>query len=526
MAAVHAGPLAISMRERVRRAFGDFSEKTAVVTERGARTFREVRERTWKISGLLEETAAARPGSGSLAGEPVGFILTARPDDFYDVRLATLENGATLFALAPFLSPEALAAMLRSVGPRVVVYDANLLPHFPRLLAEALPEARAIACAGPKGDWEGALSGVPARESAAEIRPETLAGIGFTSGTTGPPKGITATYGASAESCRMFMEILERLGTRPGDALYNGIPIFAAGGGMIVPALAAGVALHVPSRWDATVALREIERLRIAYAFLTPSMILDLLDQPLERHDLSALKAVVYGSSPIPGARLAEAVRRLKAAFLQGYGMAECFPPVSVLWPEDHGTRERPADAETLQSAGTPYPGVRVRIDSADPARPGEILIASPTVTAGYWNDPARTAAAREGEFFRSGDVGYFDPGGRLHVVDRKADLIERHGRTLFPRRVEEVLAEHGAVKEACVVAEPASDRVVAAVSLRPPYRSDADSIRRSLAGFLEAKLPREELPDEIRVFEELPRSVQGKVLKREVRDALTNARR
>ena len=519
MAAVHAGPAAISMRDRVRRAFSEFAERTAIVTDRGARTFGQLRDRVWRIAALLETVAG-----GSLSGRPVGFVLTPRPDDFYDVRLATLENGATLFALAPFLSPEALVAMLRSVGPSVVVYDAGLLPHFPKLLAEALPDAKAIACAGPKEDWEGSLSGVAARESESEVLPESLAGIGFTSGTTGPPKGITATYAASAESCRMFMEILERLGAKAGDSLYDGIPIFAAGGGMIVPALSAGVTLHVPTRWDATVALDEMERLRIGYAFLTPSMIVDLLDQPLERRDLSSLRAVIYGSSPIPGARLAEAVRRFGASFLQGYGMAECFPPVTVLWPEDHGPREQPADAETLSSAGVPYSGVRVRIDSEDPSRPGEILIASPTITAGYWNDPERTAASREGEFFRSGDVGFFDTGGRLHVVDRKADLIERHGRTLFPRRVEEVLAQHPAVKEACVVvAEPASERVVAAVSLRPSYRSDADAVRRSLAGFLESRLPREELPDEIRVFDELPRSVQGKVLKREVRQALAS---
>jgi fatty-acyl-CoA synthase len=521
MATVDASPAATGMRDRVRQAFSDFPGRTAILTERGSRTVDEVRQRVWKIAGLLEEAAGV-----PLGGQPVGFVLTARPDDFYDMRLATFENGAALFTLAPFLAPEALGAMLRSVAPRVVVYDANLLPHFPRLLAEALPGSRAIACAGGKDDWEDALAGIPLRECEAEVRPESLAGIGFTSGATGPPRGITATHAASAESCRMFLEILGRLGTRPGDALYLGVPIFGAGAGMIVPALSAGVALHVPARWDPTVALREIERLRIRYAFLTPSMIVDLLDQPLERHDLSALEAVVYGSSPIPGARLAEAVRRLRVAFLQGYGMAECLPPVTVLWPEDHGTPEQPADPEILSSAGRPYPGVRVRIDSADPTRPGEILMASPTITAGYWNDPDRTAAAREGEFFRSGDVGFIDDAGRLHVVDRQTDLIERHGRTLFPRQIEEVLAQHAAVKESSVVAEPASDRVVAAVSLRPSFRSEADSVRRSLAGFLEARLPREDLPDEIRVFDELPRGAQGKVSKQGVRDALRTVRR
>jgi len=296
--------------------------------------------------------------------------------------------------------------------------------------------------------------------------------------------------------------------------------MFAAGGGLLVPALCAGLTQHLPDRWDPARALTRIEQAGIAWAFLTPSELLDLLDQPLERLDLRSLRGIVYGSAPMPAARLREAVGRLPVRFLQGYGMSECFPPVAVLWPEEHGTRENPAPRDALASSGHPYPGIAVRIDG-EGSGPGEILISSPTVTAGYWKDPERTAGCLEEGWFRSGDVGSVDGDGRLHVLGRKQDVLRRGTRDVFPRGIEEAVSEHPIVKEVCVVSGASSDRIVAVVSLRPAHRKDPETARRALKEWIESRLPREEVPDDVRILEELPRSIQGKVLRREVRQAL-----
>src|SRR5262249_52864614 len=160
-----------------------------------------------------------------------------------------------------------------------------------------------------------------------------------------------------------------------------------------------------------------------------PSMLIDLLDEDLESRDLSALRLIIYGSAVTPAARVEEAVRRFGPRLLHGYGMSECLPPVSILWPEEHGTRQHPADRATLSSAGRPYDGVRIRIeDDAGRVLPrgetGEIVISSPTVTDGYLNDPDRTAAVLRGGWWHSGDVGLLDERGRVHILDRQADLL------------------------------------------------------------------------------------------------------
>ena len=501
------GAPAPGVRERIRRAFVQHSSRTALVTDRRISTFRDLQERVLRIAGLLR-----RMGAGP--EDAVGFVFNAHPEDFCDIRLATIEHGAALLGISPTHPPETIAGTLREVAPRVVFYDARVVPEFPRLLARTLPGARSVAIAGPRGDYDGLLRDIPPREGDSAISPGDLTVIAATSGAT-----VTVSNEASAESCRMFLEILERLGAAPGESLFVGIPLAAAGGSLLAPALSAGLTVHAPDRWEPARALARIEDRRMGYAFLTPSMILDLIDQPVERHDLSALRAVFYGSAAMPAAPLAEAIRRLGSVFLQWYGMPECLPPVSVLWPEEHGTREQPAAAGTLRSSGHPYPGVALRIDA------GEIVIASPTVMAGYWMDPDRTAARLAGGWFRSGDLGSLDAEGRLLVLDRRADVIRRRDFDVFPRLIQEAASEYLMVKEACAVAAPDSERIVAAVSLRSRYRRDAEIARRALPRWLESRLPRESLPDEIRVFDELPRSVEGKVSKRGVRALLAGRR-
>jgi len=515
------------MRERVREACRRFPDRVALVTDRVRWTYGELLDRVLRLSNLLDSF-------GLSSRDTVGVVATTRSELLYETRLATFEHGATLFGINPTLPPQEIYKMLRSVDPSVVIYDAELFPDAPALLSRALPGARTLAAVGPAGDYEGLLSRTEPRESSHAIDPYALAALGFTSGTTGVPKGITAAHRGLAESCRLFIEVLAHRRVEGPGGFFNAMPLFAAGGGVIVPSLCAGLTMYAFDEFEVGRALDVMEREKIAATFLTPSMLIDLLDEPdLEKRDLSALQMVIYGSASTPAAKVEEAVRRLGPILLHGYGMSECLPPVAVLWPEEHGTREHPASREILRSAGRPFEGIRVRIESESgsilPAgQTGEVAILSPTVSPGYWNDPERTSRALRGGWWHSEDIGYTDSEGRLYILDRQQDVLKRGGRTIFPRTIEEAASEHPSVKEVCVVQPTGSERIVAAVSVRKRARGLPETLKlpETLMEFLADRIRPADLPDDIYVFEELPRSLQGKVLKREVRDALAAAYR
>jgi acyl-CoA synthetase (AMP-forming)/AMP-acid ligase II len=210
--------------------------------------------------------------------------------------------------------------------------------------------------------------------------------------------------------------------------------------------------------------------------------------------------------------------------------MQECLPPLSILWPDEHRLQADPvARKESLSSAGRPFEGIDIEIETenglvASRDNPGEIVILSPTVTAGYWKNPSLTAEhLREGRWY-SRDIGYFDQAGRIHILDRKQDLMVRHRRTIYPRRIEEEASCHPMVKEVCVVQLDAEEPVTAAVSLRARFRGSVDErwFRDDLLQFLRERLEDDgHVPEQVVVFDELPRNPAGKVLKREVRQGV-----
>jgi acyl-CoA synthetase (AMP-forming)/AMP-acid ligase II len=179
-----------------------------------------------------------------------------------------------------------------------------------------------------------------------------------------------------------------------------------------------------------------------------------------------------------------------------------------------------------LSSVGKVVKEVQVRIaDDEDNALPtgdiGQVLIKSPTVFSGYWQRPDLNAAVLRGGWLHTGDLGYFDTEGWLNILGREADLLHRAGKTIYPRPVEEILHDHPAVKETTYV--QVGDRAVMAVSLRQSWRGQQDEAHwvDEFTRFMGPRVNAAQAPDDYRVFEDLPRSLLGKVLRREVRGML-----
>lgn len=501
-------------RDLLRLAFRKHAAQVALMSGDRAFSYQELGERVWRLAQLLVH-------QGVRAQEPV--VVWLDEEAFVLARLAALECGAA-FAGFPRSAPLALVEeAIRVLRPRCLLHDpaltddvADLRLRHPQLVAVPLADAR-----------DAVLENFAPTPCANEVHPNDVAGFSLTSGTTGRPKIVPATQGVYLTSMRLLIRNVKLGKTAGQDRLLIGIPFAGAGSGPLLPTLAGGGLMIRPREGGARALSEAIERHRATRLFVTPSQLIDLLDLPAhERHDWSSLTSVVYGTEWMPSPKIEEALRCFGPIVQQGYGCSEVLPPVAMLQAQEHWVDGHAADRETLSSSGRPVPQVRVRIADAQdrplaPGQVGEILLQSPTVFAGYWGEPELSARALRGGWYHTGDAGYLDAAGRLHVLGRTADAIQRQGRLIYPRLIEEALHDHPAVKETALV--QVGERVVMAVSLRRALRGQGTAAQweREWLDFLGTRVPANDLPDEVRLLDELPRSALQKVLRRELRVTL-----
>ncbi len=367
-----------------------------------------------------------------------------------------------------------------------------------------------------------------------DIAPDDPATILYTSGTTGRPKGAVGTH---RNHCSLLMAtgfqgevgaLTAASGPKPQPpetqpALLNPFPFFHIGGlSSMYLAGAGGVKQVLLYKWDTTTALELCAKERITNLAVVPTMLRRLLEAPeIDRYDLSAVAAIGIGGS----AGVAELTPEVTARFgpeisvNHGYGLTETTS--SACQHNGPSFLARPA------SVGLPTPGTDIRIVAEDgseqpPGQPGEIWVRGPQVVAGYWNNPAATAAAFGDGWFRSGDIGALDADGYLTVLDRVKDVIIRGGENVYSAEVEAVLQEHPAVDEVAVVGLPDRDlgEIVAAVVVPAEGKNPAPEELRDYAA---THLAAFKVPALVVVRDTpLPRNATGKSLKRELRAELT----
>lgn len=506
-----------SLRDVGRWAFKRYAGATALITQEGSLTFTRLGERVYKLARTLNALGVKK-------GDSL-FVLLADGQVQYEARLAAHEAGAVL----TFLSLEApLASVLAAaqlIKPKLVIYDPLRAAQTAAALSNAMPELPLLASGK---DYEALLDAQPPKKSDVVVMPDDLAAMGFTSGTTGQPKLLTATHGTYLTSLKLTLQNVDVGVKRTARNVFLiGIPLTGAGSGIVIPALFGGATFLIPNKYEAGEFLELIARYQVTLLFTTPSLLIDMLDHPsLDQYDLKSLHTLIYGTELMPTAKLEEALRRFGPILQQGYGSAEVLPPVSMLQKAAHWHAGGPATREALSSVGTVVSGVTVIIgDASDQALPaetiGQVLIKSPTVFKGYWGHPELNEAILRGGYLHTNDVGYFDTQGRLHVLGRSVDLIRRNNHITYPRLVEEVIHDFPAVKEASLV--QVGERAILVVSLRRAFRQNANNaaMAATLLAFLKDRVPAEDLPDEARIVDELPRSYLAKVLRREVRASL-----
>ena len=363
---------------------------------------------------------------------------------------------------------------------------------------------------------------LPAHPDAAFGEPDEddLVGLFYTSGTTGGPKGAMLSHRNLYSNAVHAM--LPPSFVEPDSRYLHVAPMFHLADVAMILALTLSGSSHsfLPS-FDPEVVLAAIQRYRITSMVLVPTMINLIVHHPsFGKFDLSSLRRVSYGASPMPLSLLKTAMEKLKCKFSQGYGMTETSPLLTVLLPEEHRMEE---GYEAVQSAGRAVMGVEVRVvDGMDRDVPvgevGEIIARGPNVMRGYWNRPEISADALRGGWMHTGDLGRFDQQGYLYVMDRKKDMIKPGGENVYSPEVESVLCAHPAVLEAAVIGIPDAkwgEAIRAVVALRPGESlSEAD-----LIAWCRARATHFKCPSSVVFTDMLPKGGTGKVQKNVLRE-------
>lgn len=501
--------------ELIRRGARYFPERTAVLFEDKSLTFAGVDELSNRFAHVLAHNGITR---GSRLAILANNSIYSMPVDF-----GCIKAGAARTPLNARLSIDEHEHMLRETGAQVVIYDAELAERA-ELLAARIDDLTMLGLGsdrcGPDLLVEAAsASPTDPRTPAA---PDDVILTVFTSGTTGRLKAAEHTQASYAAVCNNTSMNMPDVG--PDDVMLHAASLFHASGCFVLPYWLKGATTAVLARFEPAEFLNAIVRWRVTSLHLVPTMLAILLAHPdIEKADLSSVRTIVYGASPMPLPVIKRALELWGPRFVQYYGQTEAPLFITRLDKEAH---VGPGAERRLLACGRPSVDCEIRlIDDkgldVEPGDQGEIALRAPFTMAGYFNAPDLNAAMFvKGGWLRTRDVGRFDEDGYLYLVDRTSDMIITGGYNVYPREVEDALLAHPAVLECAVVGAP-HEKWVEAVTAFVVLRPDRTVAEDELIEFTRERLASYKVPKSVRFIEQIPKSAVGKVLRRALRDPL-----
>jgi len=421
--------------------------------------------------------------------------------DYLELYWATAIAGIAIVPVNTRWNAADVAFTLADSGAKALAVDetfaakASELKHAPRVLTTA------------------EYSDTPAIFD--EPSEDDLLGLFYTSGTTGGPKGVMLTH-RNLWNHTMYM--LQAIGLQQGVWLHAAPMFHAADLWSIYLHPVLGTAnLYLPA-FDPEAFLRLVQTGRVTDTVIVPTMVSMIVNHPsFDRHDLSSLRHILYGASPMPAPLIELAMRTLPhVRFLQAYGMTETSPVQVVLKHEDHTSAR-------IGAAGRPVPGVEVRVVDFDdrdvPAgESGEVIARGATVMKGYWNRPEISKEALRGGWMHTGDIGRFDADGFLYIMDRKKDMIKPGGENVYSPEVESMILSHPAVLEAAVIGVPHEKWGETIRAVVVP-RQGHDIEPASLIAWCRERMTHFKCPTSVVVADALPKGGTGKIQKNVLRE-------
>lgn len=492
------------------------------VNPSGLATVDGCRRQTWReFAERVARLATALRGIGVETGDRVA-VLMMNSDRYLELYLAVPWSGAVIVPINIRWSQNEIADALSDCSAKVLVVDRDF-----EALGAAVATKLSITIVHARNDAATAGSfGYECLLQNAAVMPDAmrggheLAAIFYTGGTTGRSKGVMLShYNIVANSMHVMAE-----GLLPHRSVYlNAAPMFhVANSGIMFASLIVGGTNVVIPGFEPKAAMRAIAQEKVTATLIVPTMIQMLLDHPEFRSDdLSSLKMLMYGASPISSTLLGRAIMALPhVAFHQLYGMTELAPMATHLpWDQHVGPASRPlscgraaigCEVEILDSNRNPVPRYVI----------GEVAVRGSNMMMGYWARPEETQKAIVGGWMHTGDGGYMDDDGYVFLVDRLKDMIISGGENIYSAEVENVIAEHQAVAQCAVIGIPDpqwGEAVNAVVITKPGVRV----LPEDIIAFCKARIASYKCPRAVHLrTDPFPLSGAGKILKRELRHA------
>lgn len=493
---------------------------------------------------LVDRVAASLAAKGVGPGDRVVLLLPNCPQ-FVISYYAILSLGATVVLANPLnverelifkfqdsgakalIALDLLSARVNKVKAEVnldfIVYTslADFLPFPLNLL---YPVKARLDKAMPKVeiDWDAktfrfksllAAGGPPPRP---EIDPDSLAALIYSGGTTGVSKGIMLSHYALVVNA---MQGGAWVKFDDSDSMLTVLPLFHGFGmsvGLNAPLLA-GATVHLLPRFDARDLVKSVHKNRPTVFAGVPTMFIAIKELPdIDKYDLTSLRGVFVGAAPLPLAVMREFEHRTGAPLIEGYGLTEAVTAVAC---NPYLGKKKPG------TIGIPFPDVQWKIMDLDDGREempigqaGEIVLTCPELMMGYLNQPEKTAETLRGGWLYTGDIGVMDSDGYITIVDRKKDLVIVSGFNVFPSEIDEVLHTHPKVAEAVAVGLPHPTKGEFIKAFVVP-RAGQTIEPQEIIDFCKANLSAYMVPKRVEVRDDLPKSMIGKVLRKELRE-------
>lgn len=456
---------------------------------------------------------------GIRAGDRVAY-LGKNNDLYFPVLLGAVRARVVIVPLNWRLTPVELAYQLADSNSKLLLHDADITAVAGQAAALIPGSLPLVPLEGMgEGTLQAALSRPSPPRDAPHDKDQALLQI-YTSGTTGRPKGVLISqYALSVmRHAELIHPAFDHLTT--GCMILSAMPNAHVGGmSWVLMGLVRFGTVVLTADASPSNLLALLRRYGVGHTFIVPTVLRSLVDELHSRGESAPqLSGIYYGAMAMSESLLQETLRVFQCALVQFFGMTEIAGAATVLSPQDHDL----AKPDLLGTVGKPYPGVGLEIRGADRAvlarnGHGEIWIKAPSVMLGYSNLPEKAAEALSEGWYASGDGGYLDDEGYLHLTDRIKDLIVSGGENVYPAEVEEALRRHPSVLDAAVVAvsdERWGDMVSAAVELRPQGAVTATELQQFVRGHIASF----KCPKLVLFVDKLPRTVSGKIQRAEVR--------